>query len=64
MRLEVFIDSHNDAMTTLADLQALLIRVSEKLILAGVDSRHKIQDANGNTVGYYVVSGDPEEDEW
>lgn len=63
MKLSIHIDSENDACRTREDVLEILARVSDKLRLAGTESKHKILDANGNSVGWYSISADDEEEE-
>lgn len=63
MRLELTIDSDNDACTTREDLCDIVSRFVPKLRLAGTGSKHAIRDINGNTVGWYRVTGDEHVDE-
>lgn len=64
MKLIIDIESGNSACRTREDVLQILDTVRDKLRLAGTDSKHKILDANGQSVGYYSISqDDPDEDE-
>lgn len=64
MKLNIHIDSENDACRTQEDVLDILDKVRDKLRLSGTDTRHTILDANGQSVGWYSISqDDPDEDD-
>lgn len=63
MKLEIHIDSENAACRDREDVLCIVDNLIHKIRVAGTDSKHKILDANGQSVGWYSISqDDPDED--
>lgn len=63
MRLMITIDSENSGCRTRQDVCEILERLLPKIRLAGTESKHKILDINGQSVGHYSISADDEDED-
>lgn len=60
MKFSIEIDSENAACSCREDILSILENVVKKVRLAGVETKHRIFDCNGNRVGWYQISADDE----
>lgn len=61
MKLEISIDSENEACKTRAGVLEILDGVQNRLRFASAGSTFKILDVNGNAVGTFCISEEDEE---
>lgn len=63
MKLSIEIDSDNVGCGKREQIVRIVEKLLPKIRLADVESKHAIRDENGNTVGWYSISAEDEDEE-
>ena len=62
MKIEIEIDSANEACQTRSDLCDIIEDLLPRIRSSGFDTRHAIRDRNGNRVGHFQIRQDDSEE--